>query len=271
MASAASEAAVAAATAACSANLFRSEHGVVPNEEEKENDSDSNRNKAEIISQLLKSNHWSSVISSATSGHNSPTSGSIGMPSSVSCQQNNSEIISSNGHDQTSLNTSDPDHTNGCQQNGTSNTNQDYMGLALKQWSVYLGNVLLNFIHKECKNGNVCSATSNSRESQQLNNFMNHQIKSQHAQNSNSVNGNQHRTNSSSSIVTSTNSGTGSYGSISCHQHSHQQYCPSCHYHNQLQHLMSPPTSLPSSPQAYYHNGYANFFTNANYNVRAFV
>ena len=49
MASAASEAAVAAATAACSANLFRSEHGVVPNEEEKENDSDSNRNKAEII------------------------------------------------------------------------------------------------------------------------------------------------------------------------------------------------------------------------------
>ncbi len=29
----------------------------------------------------------------------------------------------------------------------------DYMGLALKQWSVYLGNVLLNFIHKECKNG----------------------------------------------------------------------------------------------------------------------
>ncbi len=27
----------------------------------------------------------------------------------------------------------------------------DYMGLALKQWSVYLGNVLLNFIHKECK------------------------------------------------------------------------------------------------------------------------
>lgn len=30
--------------------------------------------------------------------------------------------------------------------------NSDYMGLALKQWSVYLGNVLLNFIHKECKN-----------------------------------------------------------------------------------------------------------------------
>ena len=35
------------------------------------------------------------------------------------------------------------------QQNGTSS--DYYMGLALKQWSVYLGNVLLNFIHKECK------------------------------------------------------------------------------------------------------------------------
>ena len=50
------------------------------------------------------------------------------------------------------------------------------MGLALKQWSVYLGNVLLNFIHKECKNGNVCSAN---RE-QHINNFMNQQIKQQH-------------------------------------------------------------------------------------------
>ncbi len=29
---------------------------------------------------------------------------------------------------------------------------QQYVGMALKQWSVYLGNVLLNFIHKECKN-----------------------------------------------------------------------------------------------------------------------
>lgn len=37
--------------------------------------------------------------------------------------------------------------------NHNNGTSQDYyMGLALKQWSVYLGNVLLNFIHKECKN-----------------------------------------------------------------------------------------------------------------------
>ena len=32
----------------------------------------------------------------------------------------------------------------------------DYVGLALKQWSVYLGNVLLNFIQKECNNAS-CS------------------------------------------------------------------------------------------------------------------
>ena len=116
---------------------------------------------------------------------------------------------------------------------------------------------MLNFIHKECKNGNVCSA--NNRE-QQLNNFMNQQIKSQ--QNSN------HRT-TNTAMQAVANSNSGSYGSGSCHLHSHQQYCPSCHYHNQLQHLMSPP-SLPSTvPQAYYNNGgYANFFTNANYNVR---
>ena len=131
-----------------------------------------------------------------------------------------------------------------------SSTHHDYMGLALKQWSVYLGNVLLNFIHKECKNGNVCSAN---RE-QHINNFMNQQIKQQQLNN----NVNNHRTNSN-------NISSNSSGSYSCHQHSQQQYCPSCHYHNQLQHLMSPPSPVP---QVYYNNGYANFFNNTNYNVR---
>ena len=67
------------------------------------------------------------------------------------------------------------------------------MGLALKQWSVYLGNVLLNFIHKECKNGNVCSAN---RE-QHINNFMNQQIKQQQQLNNNV---NNHRTSNSNNI-----------------------------------------------------------------------
>ena len=44
-------------------------------------------------------------------------------------------------------------------QTAAQNNNSDYMGLALKQWSVYLGNVLLNFIHKECKNGHMSSPT----------------------------------------------------------------------------------------------------------------
>ena len=39
----------------------------------------------------------------------------------------------------------------------------DYMGLALKQWPVYLGNVLLNFIHKECKSINHSNCNTNSQ------------------------------------------------------------------------------------------------------------
>ena len=151
------------------------------------------------------------------------------------------------------------------------------MGLALKQWSVYLGNVLLNFIHKECKNGSN-SVQCSARE-QHINNFMNQQI-SKHQHQISSNNHNSSRTTNAGNgcaVVTSTNSGSGSTtgnGSnqaylSSCHQHSQQQYCPSCHYHNQLQHLMSPPPILPSNstPQAYY-NGYTNFFNNPSYNVR---
>lgn len=48
----------------------------------------------------------------------------------------------------------------------------DYMGLALKQWSMYLGNVLLNFIHKECKNNNdLCGAAVEQVQQQQLSNL----------------------------------------------------------------------------------------------------
>ena len=63
-----------AAVAACSGlNLFQHAASASVSEEEKENDSDSNRNKTEIFNQFLKSNHWSSVI---TSGH-SHSSGSV--------------------------------------------------------------------------------------------------------------------------------------------------------------------------------------------------
>ena len=55
-------------------------------------------------------------------------------------------------------------------QTASQNNNSDYMGLALKQWSVYLGNVLLNFIHKECKNGHMSSPTQIPHHSQLMQN-----------------------------------------------------------------------------------------------------
>ena len=89
------------------------------------------------------------------------------------------------------------------------NNNSDYMGLALKQWSVYLGNVLLNFIHKECKNGHMCS--TNSGPSTQNMQQHHHQqapslspVFSQHQQNN--------------------------------HQFYKHNYCPCCHYNYQQQH-----------------------------------
>ena len=65
---------------------------------------------------------------------------------------NDSEKDTTMYSDSTSSSTSEAVTT---QNTSTSVHNPDYMNLALKQWSVYLGNVLLNFIHKECKNNNV--------------------------------------------------------------------------------------------------------------------
>ena len=62
--------------------------------------------------------------------------------------------------------------SNGCAQQLLSQQQQlqqtDYMGLALKQWSMYLGNVLLNFIHKECKNNGGGENGSSSNTIDQL-------------------------------------------------------------------------------------------------------
>ena len=91
------------------------------------------------------------------------------------------------------------------------NNNSDYMGLALKQWSVYLGNVLLNFIHKECKNGHMCS-TNSGPSTQNMQQHHHQQAPSlspifsqqQHQQNN--------------------------------HQFYKHNYCPCCHYNYQQQH-----------------------------------
>lgn len=89
------------------------------------------------------------------------------------------------------------------------NNNSDYMGLALKQWSVYLGNVLLNFIHKECKNGHMCS--TNSGPSTQ--NMQQHHH--QQAPSLSPVFSQQQQNN---------------------HQFYKHNYCPCCHYNYQQQH-----------------------------------
>lgn len=125
-------------------------------------------------------------------------------------------------------------------------TSPDYMNLALKQWSVYLGNVLLNFIHKECKTGdNRCDV-------QQRQQQLSEQVQD-HGQ------------------LASTSAATAGY-------------CPCCHYHNQMaqqqqqqqqlqqpQHNPLPPTpppQTPSQPQQQQqqtpplHQGYYNYAAN---------
>ena len=78
-----------------------------------------------------------------------------------------------------------------------STTSPDYMNLALKQWSVYLGNVLLNFIHKECKGDNRCDVQQQQQQqpAQQLRDH-----------------------NQASTSAAAATAG----------------YCPCCHYHNQM-------------------------------------
>ena len=125
----------------------------------------------------------------------------------------------------------------------------DYMNLALKQWSVYLGNVLLNFIHKECKTGNNrCDVQQRQQPSAEQ--------PQDHGQ----------------LASASTSSATAGY-------------CPCCHYHNQMaqqqqqqqQQLQqpqhnplppTPPTQTPSQPQQQQqqtpplHQGYYNYAAN---------
>ena len=131
-----------------------------------------------------------------------------------------------------------------------STTSPDYMNLALKQWSVYLGNVLLNFIHKECKGDNGC----NVQQHQQ-------QQPAQQPQDHNQA---------------STSAAAATAG-----------YCPCCHYHNQMaqqqqqqqqpqeqqqpqqtQQTPLPPTppqptsQSPQTPPPPLHQGYYNYAAN---------
>ncbi len=95
----------------------------------------------------------------------------------------------------------------------------EYVNLALKQWSVYLGNVLLNFISKECKNS-----------PERCNNY--HQQQQQQQQQSDA----------GPSFSSPTSPSPHSLG-----------YCPCCHYHNQMaqqqQQQQAPTSHIPSTQQ----------------------
>ena len=90
----------------------------------------------------------------------------------------------------------------------------DFVGMALKQWSVYLGNVLLNFIQKECKyNGkghpNVVTNSSTLTSCQAPN----------------TIAASQSTSSSSNHVSPAVHDGT---------TLTPTGYCPCCRYHNQM-------------------------------------
>ena len=139
-------------------------------------------------------------------------------------------------------------HYDACHDNNNfqpSTASPDYMNLALKQWSVYLGNVLLNFITKECKGDNRCNMQQQQQAQQQQQQQQDH--------------------NQASTSAAAATAG----------------YCPCCHYHNQMaqqqqqqQHQQqqqpqlpqTPPQSnsqtSPQTPPPPLHQGYYNYAAN---------
>lgn len=109
--------------------------------------------------------------------------------------------------------------------------NPEYVGLALKQWSVYLGNVLLNFIHKECK--------SNGHEPQQASALAAESASKESSTCARIGLGVQQQQQQGFNSTTTTFTPTG--------------YCPCCHYHNQMQQQGG------LRPQPTLHNGYYNY------------
>ena len=155
---------------------------------------------------------------------------------SVSCEKSSIELSSlHNG--------------NGCdQQHHQQHQQADYMGLALKQWSMYLGNVLLNFIHKECKNNNEqCSSTE--LHQQQLShlaaavgsratNFLQAVAASNSNAGTNSLRSNNggKKVNDAEQAASDAATGEGAETVIGdTTTIVSQGYCPCCHYHSHLQ------------------------------------
>ena len=126
----------------------------------------------------------------------------------------------------------------------------DYMGLALKQWSMYLGNVLLNLIHKECKNNNDQCSSSEIQQQQ-----LTHLAAAVGSRATTGLLQAVAASNSSASVVATRNNSASkkltaepeSFSSSASASDSatgligdattvvSQGYCPCCHYHSHLQ------------------------------------
>lgn len=140
------------------------------------------QHKSELFQQILRHkqswlkdqvqqhhHHCSAAVFAAASNHQNHFENVNKQLTSSTPGSNGSVTVGNNQHQHS-----------GNGSNGISSSDY-YMGLALKQWSVYLGNVLLNFIHKECKpsihhHGHQHNSLPH-HEQQHHNNHHHHQIK----------------------------------------------------------------------------------------------
>ncbi len=139
--------------------------------------------------------------------------------------------------------------SNGDGENGQQSQQQtELMGMALKHWSVYLGNVLLNFIHKECKgpNSKDCAEATQAQQQQ----MQVPQLQQQHVQQQMTPTSVQQE----QQFVPNMTPTTG--------------YCPCCHYHNQMA-LQQQQQQYSQQNHAYYcygQNGNGNVSSESAFN-----
>ena len=170
-----------------------------------------------------------------------------------------------------------------------------YMGLALKQWSLYLGNVLLNFIHKESRNHTNAGVTEggagiSSDEQQHVatnekSGYLSEVLSAESKKNKNPVpcypppspdrlegEGGSCSSSSSSSSFSNLSACCSSSSACTNPAGKNSSFCPCCHYHNHI--APSHSSSRQNSPhqanthsskhlnQGSLHHGYYNYAAN---------
>ena len=170
-----------------------------------------------------------------------------------------------------------------------------YMGLALKQWSLYLGNVLLNFIHKESRNHTNAGITEggagiSSDEQQHVatnekSGYLSEVLSAESKKNKNPVpcypppspdrlegEGGSCSSSSSSSSFSNLSACCSSSSACTNPAGKNSSFCPCCHYHNHI--APSHSSSRQNSPhqanthsskhlnQGSLHHGYYNYAAN---------